>query len=123
MQKLLKKIAEKMQKDPSLRVFTDMYHICLEVSKTDIPLAVEYLVKLSGELDKAIPSGKFDNEIKEMYKKLNFIKYYLNYTAQDKKKGIEYMFYSNKTKKVPPGAFMNIFDEKAVFEHKSKEVL
>ena len=67
MQKLLKKIAEKMQKSPSLQVFTDMYHICLEVSRTDIPLAVEYLVELSGELDKAIPSGKFDNEIKELY--------------------------------------------------------
>ena len=67
MQKLLKVIAEKMRKNPSMRVFTDMYHICLEVLKTDIPLAVEYLVKLSEELDKAIPSGKFDNEIKEMY--------------------------------------------------------
>ena len=67
MQKLLKIIAEKMQKDPSLQVFTDMYHICLDVLKTDVPLAVEYLVKLSGELDKAIPSGKFDNEIKELY--------------------------------------------------------
>ena len=67
MQKLLEKIAEKMQKDPSLGVFQDMYHICLEVAKTDIPLAVEYLVELSGELDKAIPSGKFDNDIKEMY--------------------------------------------------------
>ena len=67
MQKLLKIMLEKMKKDPSLRVFTDMYHICLEVSKTDIPLAVEYLVELSGELDKAIPSGRFDNDIKEMY--------------------------------------------------------
>ena len=64
---LLIKISEKMKKDPSLRVYTDMYHICLETLKTDIPLAVEYLVELSGELDKAIPSGKFDNEIKEMY--------------------------------------------------------
>ena len=67
MQKLLKIMVEKMQKDPSLQVATDIYHICLEVSKTDPPLAVEYLVKLSDELDKAIPSGKFDNEIKEMY--------------------------------------------------------
>ena len=67
MQKLLKIMVEKMQKDPSLQVATDIYHICLEVSKTDLPLAVEYLVKLSDELDKAIPSGKFDNEIKEMY--------------------------------------------------------
>ena len=67
MQKLLKIIAEKMKKSPSLQVFTDMYHICLDVLKTDIPLAVEYLAKLSDELDKAIPSGQFDNEIKELY--------------------------------------------------------
>ena len=67
MQKLLKIIAEKMLKDPSLQVFTDMYHICLDVLKTDIPLAVEHLVRLSDALDKAIPSGKFDNEIKELY--------------------------------------------------------
>ena len=67
MQKLLKIIAEKMKKDPSVQVYTDMYHICLDVLKTDIPLAVEYLVLLSDELDKAIPSGKFDNEIKELY--------------------------------------------------------
>ena len=67
MQKLLKIIAGKMQKDPSLQVFTDMYHICLDVLKTNISLAIEYLVKLSDELDRAIPSGKFDNEIKELY--------------------------------------------------------
>ena len=67
MQKLLKIMLEKMQKEPSSQVYTDIYHICLEVLKTDIPLAIEYLVKLSEELDKAIPSGKFDNEIKELY--------------------------------------------------------
>ena len=67
MQKLLKIIAEKMQKDPSLQVYKDMYHICLDVLKTDVPLAVEYLVRLAEELDKAIPSGKFDNDIQEMY--------------------------------------------------------
>ena len=67
MQKLLKIIAKKMKKDPSFQVFMDMYHICLDVLKTDIPIAIEHLVELSEELDKAIPSGKFDDEIKEMY--------------------------------------------------------
>ena len=67
MQKLLKVISKNMRERPSLQVFTDMYHICLDVLKTDIPLAIEYLVELSEELDKAIPSGKFDNEIKELY--------------------------------------------------------
>ena len=67
MEKVLIKIAEKMKKDPSLRVFKDMYDFCREVLKTDIPLAVQYLVMLSEELDQAIPSGKFDKDIVELY--------------------------------------------------------
>jgi DNA adenine methylase len=41
----------------------------------------------------------YDNaiEIRDMYIDLDFIEYYLNYTAQDKKKGIEYMFFSKET--------------------------
>ena len=42
---VLQKIAEKMKKDPSLGVFKDMYDFCREVIKTDVPLAVEHLVK------------------------------------------------------------------------------
>ncbi|MGG3943387.1 DNA adenine methylase [Peribacillus psychrosaccharolyticus] len=49
------------------------------------------------------------SEIKEMYKKLANIKYYLSYTAQDKKKGIEYMFYSNVTETASPGIYLNMF--------------
>ena len=67
MEIVLQKIAEKMKKDPSLRVFKDMYDFCREVMKTDIPLAVRYLVMLSDELDTAIPSGKFDDDIVELY--------------------------------------------------------
>ena len=67
MERVLLKIAEKMKKDPSVRVFTDMYNFCREVMKTDVPLAVKYLVELSEELDKAIPSGKFDENIVELY--------------------------------------------------------
>jgi hypothetical protein len=67
MERVLLKIAEKMKKDPSVRVFTDMYNFCREVLKTDVPLAVKYLVELSEELDKAIPSGKFDSDIVELY--------------------------------------------------------
>ena len=64
---VLQKIAEKMKKDPSMGVFKDMYDFCREVMKTDIPLAVEYLVYLSDELDRAIPSGKFDDIIVDLY--------------------------------------------------------
>ena len=67
MEIVLRKIAEKMKKDPSVGVFTDMYNFCREVLKTDVPLAVKYLVELSDELDKAIPSGKFDTDIVELY--------------------------------------------------------
>lgn len=67
MEIVLKKISEKMKKDPSLRVFKDMYDFCREVMKTDIPLAVRYLVELSNELDEVIPSGKLDKDIVELY--------------------------------------------------------
>jgi predicted phage terminase large subunit-like protein len=67
MEVLLKKIAKKMKKDPSIGVFTDMYHICLEVIKTDESLGVKYLVELSDELDRVIPSGKLDKDIVELY--------------------------------------------------------
>lgn len=67
MERVLLKIAEKMKKDPSLGVYKDMYDFCREVMKTDEKLAVKYLVELSGELEKAIPSGKFDKDIVELY--------------------------------------------------------
>ena len=67
MEIVLQKISEKMKKDPSVRVFKDMYDFCREVLKTDVPLAVRYLEELSNELDKAIPSGKFDADIVELY--------------------------------------------------------
>jgi hypothetical protein len=65
---VLEKIAEKIKKDPSMRAFKDMYDICREVMKTDVPLAVEYLVWLSEVLDKAIPSGRFDNTLVDLYR-------------------------------------------------------
>ena len=67
MEIVLKKIAEKIKKAPSLRAFRDMYDFCREVMKTDVPLAVKYLVWLSDELDVVIPSGRFDSDIVEMY--------------------------------------------------------
>jgi len=72
MEIVLRKISEKMKKDPSIQVYKDMYDFCREVMKTDIPLAVSYLVKLSDELDKVIPSGKFDNivELYSLHKKV-----------------------------------------------------
>ena len=67
MENLLVKIAKKLQKDPSRQVFQDMFDISREVMKTNVPLALKYLIELSEELDRAIPSGKFDNDIVELY--------------------------------------------------------
>ena len=67
MEQVLLKIAEKIKKDPSMGAFKDMYDFCREVMKTDVPLAVKYLGYLSNELDKAIPSGKFDDIIVDLY--------------------------------------------------------
>ena len=67
MKQLLEKILEKIKKTPDIQVFKDLYYMCLETMKTDLPLAVEYLVYLSDELDRAIPSGKFDDSIVELY--------------------------------------------------------
>ena len=67
MERVLIKIAKKMKKDPSMGVFKDMYNFCCEVMKTDINLAVRYLVELSGECEKAVHSGKFDAVLVELY--------------------------------------------------------
>ena len=67
MEKVLFEIAKKIKKAPSMGVFKDMYDFCREVMKTDVPLAVKYLEYLSNELDRAIPSGKFDDNIVELY--------------------------------------------------------
>ena len=64
---LLEKIFHEIKKSHSIRAMTDLYHMCLETMKTDIPLAVRYLVRLSDELDRVIPSGKLDKDIVELY--------------------------------------------------------
>ena len=67
MENILKAIHKAIKSGTDIRAYTDMYDFCREVMKTDVPLAVKYLVYLSGELDRAIPSGKFDDKIVELY--------------------------------------------------------
>lgn len=67
MEILLKKIAEKMKKDPSMEVYQDMYNICCETMKTDVPTAVKYLVELSAECERAIWDSKFADKLVELY--------------------------------------------------------
>ena len=67
MELLLFTILEKIKKAPSIEVFNDLYHICLETKKTDIPLATKYLMLLSDECERVIASGEMDDKIKELF--------------------------------------------------------
>ena len=67
MEQLLSKILEKLKKTPSVTVFNDLYYMCLETKKTDIPLATKYLMLLSDECERAIASGLMDDAIKELF--------------------------------------------------------
>ncbi len=67
MELLLFTILEKIKKTPTIEVFNDLYHICLETKKTDVHLATKYLVLLSDECERAIASGAMDSKIKELF--------------------------------------------------------
>lgn len=61
MKELLEKILGQIKKTPSgVRAYEDLYHICLETQKTDIPLSVEYLKKLSDIMRSYHPMKKSD---------------------------------------------------------------
>ena len=71
MKRVLGKIAEKFKKTPTIQVFNDLYYMCLETKKTDILLAIEYLMFLSDECEKAIASGALDvRELFHLHKKV-----------------------------------------------------
>lgn len=55
MKELLQKIFQETKKTHSIQAMRDLKDICRETLKTDIPLAVEYLVKLSEECENIIP--------------------------------------------------------------------
>lgn len=67
MEQLLFTILEKIKKAPSIEVFNDLYYMCLETKKTDIPLATKYLMMLSDECERVIASGVMDKDIKELF--------------------------------------------------------
>ena len=64
---VLEKIFEKLKRTHSLDVFNDLYYMCLETKKTDIPLAIKYLMLLSDECENAIASCETDESIKELF--------------------------------------------------------
>ena len=68
MEVLLSKIFSKIEKDPEdLRAYRDLLNICRETMKTDIPLAVEYLEKLSDWIEEAIPKIQDIGKMREMF--------------------------------------------------------
>ena len=68
MKDLISKIAEKNKKTPSVQGFTDWKDVCREIMKTDESLAIDWLIKLSNELEKTILSNRWsDEEVKALY--------------------------------------------------------
>lgn len=67
MEQLLSKILEKIKKTPSIGAFNDLYYMCLETKKTDIPLATRYLMLLSDECERVIADGSMDSDIKALF--------------------------------------------------------
>lgn len=65
MKELILKIRQKRKK--TVQDFTDMYHLCLELKKTDVPLAVKYLVELSAECEAVMLSGEYDKDVVQLY--------------------------------------------------------
>lgn len=63
MKSILEKISEKIKKaDYSYRTYEDLFYMCLETLKTDIPLAVKYLKWLSAECENVINSPAVSDE-------------------------------------------------------------
>lgn len=68
MKVLLSKIFQKIKKDPDdLVAYRDLLNICRETLKTDVPLGVEYLEKLSDWIEEVIPRIKDLDKLREMF--------------------------------------------------------
>ena len=65
MEQYIKKIFQKKKK--TVQDFTDIYHLCLELRKTDLPKAVQYMVRLSADCESAMISGEYDKDIVALY--------------------------------------------------------
>lgn len=67
MKDLLKTIYEQVEFSADYQAYTDLKDICREVMKTDIPLAVSYLKKLSDRIEEVMSEGVSDSEIHKFY--------------------------------------------------------
>ena len=124
MKMLLEKIYQEIKKSHSVRAMTDLKDICREVLKTDVPLAVEYLVKLSDECESIIPylAAKdlaVAKQVMELHKKVlllgaqnnqfDFFLQYLEWSRSPEKR-----FYLPRRKVLTPivNAFQEVADGK-----------
>ena len=67
MRKVLDAIYKQVESGTNYRAYVDLRDFCKETMKSDIPLGVEYLVKLSDRIEQVIPSIKEIEKLKEMY--------------------------------------------------------
>ena len=68
MEMLLVAIFQKIQKDPGdMRAYRDLLNICRETMKTDVPLAVRYMEKLSDWIEEVIPTIEDIGKMREMF--------------------------------------------------------
>ena len=67
MEILLAKIFQEIKKSHSIRAMTDLKDICRETLKTDVPLAVEYLVRLSDEIEFTIGRSEEIEVLKQLF--------------------------------------------------------
>ena len=68
MEMLLVAIFQKIQKDPDdIRAYRDLLNICRETLKTDVPLAVKYLEKLSDWIEDILPGMTDIGKMREMF--------------------------------------------------------
>ena len=68
MEMLLFAIFQKIEKDPDdIRAYRDLLNICRETMKTDVPLAVRYMEKLSDWIEEIIPSIDDIGKMREMF--------------------------------------------------------
>lgn len=64
---ILELIYQEVVRSSSLRACTDLKDMCRETMKTDIPLAVEYLRKLSEQIELIMSRNVSDDEIHDFY--------------------------------------------------------
>lgn len=68
MEQLLQRISQKIEKDPlGYQAYDDLYAMCREAMKTDVPLGIRYLVKLSDTIEAVIPTITDIGDMRKMF--------------------------------------------------------